>query len=86
MHIQSVPDTLTRLTQMGDVTLYEPAGDRPQAEGRAAPTRRERFQSHSLDECISYLTTPKGRKAVLKTMMTTACEKNCFYCPFRVVR
>ena len=36
--------------------------------------------------CISEVTTPHGKKPVLKSMMTTACEKNCFYCPFRAGR
>lgn len=36
--------------------------------------------------CISEVSTPKGPKPVLKSMMTTACEKNCFYCPFRAGR
>jgi len=30
--------------------------------------------------------TPKGKKPILKTMMTTACERNCHYCPFRAGR
>jgi predicted DNA-binding helix-hairpin-helix protein len=31
--------------------------------------------------------TPDGHKmSLLKTMMTTACERNCFYCPFRAGR
>lgn len=78
MQIKSVPDTLTRLTQMGDMTLYEPAGDQPQKEGR--------YQSRSIDECITHVSTPTGQKPILKTMMTTACERNCFYCPFRAGR
>jgi predicted DNA-binding helix-hairpin-helix protein len=78
MHIKSIPDTLTRLTQLGDVTLYEPAGDSPQKEGR--------YQSRSIEECISHVSTPTGQKPILKTMMTTACERNCFYCPFRAGR
>ena len=32
------------------------------------------------------MTTPHGKKPILKAMMTTACEKNCFYCPFRAGR
>ena len=27
-----------------------------------------------------------GRMALLKTMLTSACERNCFYCPFRAGR
>ncbi|MFN8373447.1 MAG: radical SAM protein [Anaerolineae bacterium] len=81
MHIQSTPDTLTKLTQMGDVTLYEPAGDQPHTEKYDG-----RYQSRGLQDCISNVSTPTGKKAVLKTMLTTACERNCFYCPFRAGR
>lgn len=80
MLIQSVPDTLTQLTQMGDLTLYEPAGDNPSAE-RKAP-----FTPPDLSHCISHVATPQGSKPILKTMVTTACERNCYYCPFRAGR
>ena len=36
--------------------------------------------------CVSNVMTPKGPKPVLKGMVTTACEKDCFYCPFRAGR
>jgi len=78
MEIKTVSDTLTQITQMGDVTLFEPAGDRPDKEQKSGS-----YQSHSLEDCISNLVTPKGPKPVLKSMMTTACERNCNYCPFR---
>jgi predicted DNA-binding helix-hairpin-helix protein len=81
MYTQVKPDTLTKLAQMGNATLYEPSGDQPQAERRRVP-----YQSSSLEECITNVVTPKGKKPILKTMMTTACERNCFYCPFRAGR
>jgi predicted DNA-binding helix-hairpin-helix protein len=81
MLVQSVPDTLTKLAQLGNTTLYEPSGDQPQAEQKRVP-----YQSRSRDECITNVVTPKGKKPILKTMMTTACERNCFYCPFRAGR
>ena len=77
-----VSETLTKLSQMGDVTLHEPAGDSPQRE-RARRTRRQEF---SLGDCIANLSTPRGPKPVLKTMMTTACERDCHYCVFRAGR
>ena len=77
-----VSDTLTKLSQMGDVTLHEPAGDSPQTERK----RRTRRQEFSLGDCIANLSTPRGPKPVLKTMMTTACERNCNYCVFRAGR
>jgi predicted DNA-binding helix-hairpin-helix protein len=81
MLVQMLPDTLTKLAQMGDATTYEPAGDQPQQEQRHAL-----YQSHSLAECITNVATPKGSLPILKTMVTTACERNCFYCPFRAGR
>ncbi|MGB1286422.1 MAG: radical SAM protein [Aggregatilineales bacterium] len=79
MHIVRKGNAIEKLTQMGDVTLFEPAGDTPQQE----KTTGSRYQSHSLADCISNVQTPRGKKPVLKTMITTACERNCFYCPFR---
>ena len=78
MHIQRTPDTFEKLTQMGDVTLYEPAGDAPMQE-KQSTNKKTGF----LSECITHLQTPTGTKPVLKSMLTTACERNCFYCPFR---
>lgn len=79
MKIKTAADTLKTLTQMGDITLFEPAGDQPQSEQSTTSD----YQSTSLADCIAHLATPKGPKPVLKSMMTTACERNCFYCPFR---
>ena len=81
MLVQTLPDTMEKLAQMGDAAQFEPAGDQPQAERNRVP-----YQSHSLAECITNVSTPKGKKTILKTMVTTACERNCFYCPFRAGR
>ncbi len=74
-------DTITKLAQLGDATQFEPSGDQPMMERRRAP-----YQSHSLAECITNVSTPTGKKPILKAMLTTACERNCFYCPFRAGR
>ena len=81
MLVQMLPDTMNKLVQMNDATIYEPAGDQPQQERRHAA-----YQSHSLAECITNVVTPKGQKPILKAMITTACERNCYYCPFRAGR
>lgn len=90
MNIRSIPDTITRLTQLGDVTLYEPAGDTPSAERKHAPEPLTLEQRPAPDPkllpCVTDVMTPKGPKPVMKTMITTACEKNCYYCPFRAGR
>ncbi len=39
------------------------------------------------DDAITLAVMPNGKKLKLfKTMITTACERNCFYCPFRAGR
>src|SRR5437763_17072143 len=81
MLVQALPDTMTKLAQMGDATSYEPAGDQPQSERKRVP-----YQSRSLAECITHVATPKGKKPILKAMVTTACQMNCHYCPFRAGR
>ncbi len=81
MLAQTVPDTLTKLAQLGNTTNFEPAGDQPQQERRRIP-----YQSYSLEECITNVSTPTGKRKILKAMVTTACQMNCHYCPFRVGR
>lgn len=80
MNFQFIPDTLTRIAQLGDVTLYEPAGDQPTKEKQPLPAALTNAA------CISHVSTPQGSKPIMKTMMTTACERNCYYCPFRAGR
>ena len=81
MLVQSVPDIITKLALMGDATTYEPVGDQPQQEQRRVP-----YQSRSLEECITNVSTPIGKRKILKAMVTTACQMNCYYCPFRAGR
>lgn len=81
MNIHATPHTHQKLLLLNEATRFEPAGDSPETE-----TRVGRYQSRSLSECVTHLSTPKGKKAVLKTMVTTACEKDCLYCPFRAGR
>ncbi len=82
MIAHALPDTVTKLIQIGDAAHYEPAGDQPQQEKRP----RRPFQSESLADCITPVATPRGRVPLLKAMLTTACERNCYYCPFRAGR
>lgn len=81
MLVQVQPDTITRLARLGDATQFEPSGDQPMMERRRVP-----YQSHNVAECITHVSTPTGKKPILKAMLTTACERNCFYCPFRAGR
>jgi predicted DNA-binding helix-hairpin-helix protein len=44
-------------------------------------------QKHQDDVYIGSAQTPNGRSIkLLKTLLTSACERNCYYCPFRAGR
>jgi len=93
MNFSIALDPMDKLLAIGGATGFEPAGDAPHEEGtrpdcftpQAKPTRQERNLA-ALQRSVSQVMTPTGPKPVLKTMMTTACERNCFYCPFRAGR
>jgi len=80
MQIRRQPDAAQKLARMGNVTLFEPGGE-PGSKEKRIPQ-----QQSSLKDCVSLLQTPKGPMPVLKTLLTTACERNCNYCPFRAGR
>ena len=81
MYIHKTLDATEKMNLIGGSTYFEPAGDMPGIE-----RDKHKYQSRSLMECISNVSTPKGKKAMVKTMVTTACERNCNYCPFRAGR
>ena len=94
MNFSIALEPVDKIASIGDENGYEAAGDAPHAEpnrpgcftpAAAKPTRRER-NAASLRRSIIKVATPRGPKPVLRTMMTTACERNCFYCPFRAGR
>ena len=87
-------EPMDKLARIGEINGYEAAGDSPHDEAtrpdcfkpaQAKPTRAER-NAASLRRSIMKVMTPRGPKPVLRSMMTTACERNCFYCPFRAGR
>jgi predicted DNA-binding helix-hairpin-helix protein len=52
---------------------------------RPQPAPRRRANAPDLP--ISHAVLPDGRKMpLLKTLLTSACERNCYYCPFRAGR
>lgn len=81
MNFKIAPNSYQKLSLLDDTMRFEPAGAQPLAE-REAPQQR----APKPLPCVSEVSTPTGKKPVLKAMMTTACERNCFYCPFRAGR
>jgi predicted DNA-binding helix-hairpin-helix protein len=68
------------LNTMHGITEFESVGDSPEHE------RRRRSHEFDLSDCITNVTAGNRKMPVLKAMNTTACERNCFYCPFRAGR
>lgn len=79
MNIQSSPSALDKLRHTASNVEFERAGDQPRTE-------RASLSADDLLPCITSVSTPTGSLPVLSTMMTTACERNCYYCPFRAGR
>lgn len=63
-------------------TEFEAVGDAPTQEGPA----RVRGLSPDLSDCVTHVTAGNRKMPILKGMTTTACERDCYYCPFRAGR
>jgi predicted DNA-binding helix-hairpin-helix protein len=76
-------NALARLNLLSTDMQLEPAEDAlcPQVSRPGAPRRLQ-----DLPE-VSDAVLPNGRRIpLLKTLLTSACERNCYYCPFRAGR
>jgi predicted DNA-binding helix-hairpin-helix protein len=70
-------DLLEKLKLLGPPTCFEPAEE----IGVPQPSTRK---DDDLSGAIHNAVMPNGRRiALLKTMLTSACERNCTYCAFR---
>jgi len=85
MNFNIAPDPIQKLSLLNDATEFEPAGTNPLDEQQAVVQTACERRPEELP-CISNVSTPQGKKPVLKAMLTTACERDCFYCPFRAGR
>ncbi len=76
-------DTLQKLQLLGPAAAFEPAEEvNPLGESAPAP-----FIPDELAGCIAHATLPGGRRVpMLKTLVSSACERDCRYCPFRAGR
>lgn len=57
-----------------------------ECEGEPTLTRRQQAKQDFLKSAVAQVQTPGGAKTVLRTLQSSACEKNCRYCPFRAGR
>jgi predicted DNA-binding helix-hairpin-helix protein len=72
------------LRRVFDESLPSPVGAVPDGRGAGGEGSLER-KKRSLG--VTQVSMPGGKKmSVLKTLLTSACERDCFYCPFRARR
>ncbi len=84
MCYNSIMDAFDRLKLLSDWMPLEPAEEH--TVSRPAGTRSQDARKvESL--CIHPAVMPNGQRLpMLKTLLTSACERNCYYCPFRAGR
>ncbi len=76
-------DALQKLQLLGPAAAFEPAEEVGML-GERAPLPQT---PDELAGCISHATLPGGKRVpMLKTLVSSACERDCRYCPFRAGR
>ena len=76
-------DAISRLKLLSSQMSFE-----PDAEHRAEASRPECFTPKEKDQAFVHpAQLPNGKNILLlKTLLSSACERDCFYCPFRAGR
>lgn len=86
MHIRTTPDLYSTVTLLGQQAQY----DLCEAEGKPTPQAAAQALSSPIPDVSDSISTVIGAGGrpvkLLKILQTSACEKNCFYCPFRAGR
>ncbi len=72
-------DALEKLKQLGPPTRFEPSEEVVSSRQPPAPPRHD-----DLAGLVHHAVLPNGQRiALLKTLLTSACERDCRYCAFR---
>ena len=76
-------DALLALQELSNQMQLEPAEDYPCRTSDADTNKKRRPEDHVIHPAVM----PNGKHIrLLKTLQTSACERNCYYCPFRAGR
>lgn len=72
-------DAVSKLKLLGPATCFEPAGEATLEHRIGIPPRVD-----DVTKCVHRAVMPGGKRiALLKTLLTSACERDCHYCAFR---
>ena len=77
-------DGIEKLKRLAPETRYEPAEEVGPGGVCAVRPARGTAAALDLEGAIHYAAVPGGKRIpLLKTLVTSACERDCYYCPFR---
>jgi len=80
-------DALEKLKRLAPGTRYEPAEEIGPGGGCAVRRPRRAAIPPDLEGAVHHAALPGGKRVpLLKTLVTSACERDCYYCPFRAGR
>jgi predicted DNA-binding helix-hairpin-helix protein len=74
------PDARQRIELLGDLAGLDCDGE------PTSTSSRQSIKRDFLKGAVVQVQRPDGPMVVLRTLQTSACEQNCFYCPFRAGR
>ena len=76
-------DDIVRLKALGEMMSFEPAED----QSPVGTPYLDRTENSPDAVFVHPAVLPNGQRIrLLKTLLTSACERDCFYCPFRAGR
>jgi len=81
-----VPDSQQKMELLTRLAGLDCEGEPRFAPDPRTLTPRERVKRDFLADAVVQVQRPDGPLTVLRTMQTSACERNCHYCPFRAGR
>jgi len=79
MHTMMIPDPAQKLDILSQTEQFD-------CDGEPALSARQQHKRDFLARSVVRVQRPDGPMTVLRTMQSSACEKDCHYCPFRAGR
>jgi predicted DNA-binding helix-hairpin-helix protein len=86
MHTVLKPDAQQKIQLLGQMAGLDCDGEPSSLGGSKKLTSRQQLKRDVLAGAVVQVQRPDGPMVVLRTLQTSACERNCYYCPFRAGR
>jgi predicted DNA-binding helix-hairpin-helix protein len=80
------PDAQQKIKLLGHLAGLDCDGDPASMASSPELAERQQVKRDFLKGAIVQVQRPDGPMVVLRTLQTSACEQNCYYCPFRAGR